>query len=141
MLKDTFYVLPAIRCECRVNNKAPPYLYDQYNITAHYMQNLSVGNVLGRTINCLIEGLNKHRLPRFIIVLLDGDLVAEISNIDRPGISNLIGKAIRWVTRMMEQLLEIKKEDLFNRCTGALAPNEPKIVWIKMIECPSSTRD
>ena len=138
-LQDIFYVLPALRCEARVAKKSPPYLYDQFNISALVMNNRStkLSNVLARFIDCFIEGLNKNRLPRIKVIYPDGDLVQGLTLYNRPGISNEIGKIVHWLSKSFEQLIERKKEEIFLIRSGALAHNEPKTIWVKMLAKPN----
>ena len=140
-LHDIFYVLPAIRHDARISKAAPPYLYNQYNVTALTMTNSMVTNVLDRFLCCFIEGLNKHRLPRILCFYPGTDIVFGLSKKNVPGVSKMIGKAIEWLTLTFEQLLEIKKEDIFSKRRGALHPGEPKLIWVKAIHKPTYSTD
>ena len=130
-----------MRRESRIAKKAHPYLYDQYNVSALTMATSQLSNALEKTINCFIEGMNKHRLPRIIVMMLDGDLAINIDSHNKPGVSNLIGKVVSWLTSSIEQLIEIKKEDLFQKRRGTLTSGEPKIIWIKATERPADSKD
>ena len=105
------------------------------------MANSLISNVLTRVINSLMEGVNKHRLPRFIIMLLDRDILMGIKAENRPGVSKKIGSCISWLTKQIELIINIKKEEIFNKRMGALQPDEPKVIWIKMMERPSASQN
>ena len=59
----------------------PPFIFEYFNIEEFsHPLDLSTKRVVGRILNALIEGLNtRDRLPRFIIVVIDKDI---ISNVD-----------------------------------------------------------
>ena len=76
-LSEIFHTMPAMCRQAKIDkNHLTPYLYDEYNLTAHYTSKMSLlKNTAARSINCLIEVINKHRLPKMIIFIPDKDFV------------------------------------------------------------------
>ena len=81
-----------------------------------------------------MEGVNKHRLPRLIIILINHDLLHGINVVNKSGVSNNIGRCLTRLTKRLDQIVELKKKDMFYKHTGSLSPNEPKFIWIKMLK-------
>ena len=115
-----------------------PYLLNNYQVSAHYEHPLSsTRNTLSRFYNSFVKALNqknKH-LPRMIIVVPDWDILKFIDHYSY-GITNLSGKCLDWLLRNMERAIESRKEQLRRRRAGAVQPNEPKIIWVTMINRP-----
>ena len=78
-----------------------------------------------------MEGINKHRLPRFIIMFLDRDILMGIKAENKPGVSNDIGRCVSWLTKQIETTIETKREEIYYKRMGALVVDEPKIMWTK----------
>ena len=130
-----------MRREAKIAKLQQLYLYDQYNVSAFQIANSQIHNFLARIINSLLEGINKHRLPRFIVMLVDNDLLKGMKSINKPDVSKLIGNCLSWITKQVELIVEIKREEIYSKRIGALQLDEPKIVWIKMLERPNATAD
>ena len=129
-----------MRREAKISKSPQPYLYDQYNVTYYQMANSQLINYLGRLLNSLMEGINKHHLPRHLVFLLDHDLLKGMKATNKPGISRLIGNCLSWLTKQIELIINIKKEEIFSKCMGALQPDEPNVIWIKILEKPNSSQ-
>ena len=140
-LLDLFYVLPSMRREAKLKKSDPPYLYDQYNISAFTMGNSQISNFFTRILSSIVEVVNKNRLPRMIVSVIDMDMTLSIDRFNKPGVSNLIGKGVSWLTHTLEQLIETKKEDIYNIRQGALVSGEPKLVWLRAFWRPNYNQD
>ena len=108
--------------------------------------------VPARLLNALIHALNEphfvndnkalddqHQnfkqapfLPRFIIVIPDWDLVKHIGHY-KYGISLITGRILHWLILEMNEMVEIRRDNLKRSKEGATVATEPKFVWVKMI--------
>ena len=85
-----------------------------------------------------MQAINKyHILPRFVVVMTDWDVLKSI-NFFQYGISKIIGMCLEWIMREMDHAVKVKKEDLRMKKPGAVTSLEPKFIWIKMIDQPST---
>ena len=117
-----------MRREAKVAKKQQPYIYDQYNVSAYQMGNSKVSNFFTRILCSFMEGVNKHRLPRLIIMMIDHDMLKGLKAMNRPGVSNDFGRCIEWLTKKLENIIELKKDDMFYKRAKSLNPNEPKFI-------------
>ena len=86
-----------------------------------------------RIFNSFMKAMNANKLlPRMILMVLDWDLLQFIDHCSY-GISMLCGQVINWLLRNIERTIESCKEELRKRRAGAVLQNEPKIIWVKMI--------
>ena len=139
-LYEWFPTLPAMRREARIAKNSPPYLYDQYNATSFQCSSSSqISNVLLQIVNSFTEAINKHRMPRHIVVLLNTDLMYNITTVNLPGSSNQIAKCLTWLSGFIENSIEAKKEEMFNIRSGSLSPCEPKVIWIAILPFSAET--
>ena len=138
-LNEIYYTLPSIKSEAATSKKKFPYMYDYYNITCFTVNPLStVRSELACYVNALIKALNeKMHLPRFIIITPDADIVDYVCSY-KAGITLLSGSAVNWIANQMIHAIAAKKESLRAAKPGSVAPYEPKIIWVKMLEIPES---
>ena len=114
-LYDIFDTMQRMKEDGKDKAQLMPYIYDFYNVSF------------------IMETLNEETsLPRFILVIPDWDILKYIDHFTF-GISLIAGKCLNWIINNMERAIEAKKEDLRRRKPGAVSPNEPKIVWVKMV--------
>ena len=61
-----------------------PYLLRYYNVMTQYVQSSSIARLApGRILNSLIDLINeKKRLPRFLIVIIDKDILNDVNVFD-----------------------------------------------------------
>ena len=137
---NTFSVFQASRMEASIDRKKPPYLHEYYNV--QFFCQAPFGNIRsteGRIINSLIEALNgKTKLPKYILISVDTDVIQGV--VDRIcdfGFKSVYYQAIDYLTKEINKLLTLRKEDLRSKRTGALSNSiEPKIIWIQAIKRP-----
>ena len=53
----------------------------------------------------------------------------------------MIGKSLQWLVSEINKALECRKDHLRRRKPGAVAPNEPKVHYIKMLDRPKCQPD
>ena len=113
-------------------------MYDQYNLTFFHMANSQVSNILLRLINSFIEGINKHRIPRMVILVLDDDIITGVINEDKPGTSRSLGTALSWILGKFEDIVAAKKKEMSAIRRGSTTSSEPKFIWIKALQRPKA---
>ena len=75
-------------------------------------------NILARLQNALASGLNfkkDTRLPTYIVVILDDDLIF-FMNFQGEGLATLLGSWVEWLTKEFNQLISLRKKQLPDRC-------------------------
>ena len=77
-----------------------------------------------------------NRLLRIIIFPIDDDIITGLVKEDKPGVSKSLGTAVSWFTNRIENILQRKREEMYEICMGSLVHNEPKLMWIKAINRP-----
>ena len=90
----------------------------------------------------MITAFNKReKLPRYIIILLDKDILDAMAPIDKDEtIDNALEKCLMYMARQCDRLIAARKEQLLKKRLGAVN-FEPRIIWIKMILRPAITSD
>ena len=102
-LKDMFLTLQALKHGSTVQRKSPPYIYDMYNLFYFFTSPLNFGNnTLLQINNAFIEAINRRdQLPKFIIIVLDCDLIDMINRFDF-GITAELEQCVKWLAIQME---------------------------------------
>ena len=133
-LLDIFHALQELRIQDHNSTGKIPYIYEFYNVVCLLTKDtIPMRNSFGRMLNGLVKGLsNTDQLPRFLLVIPDGDLLRTI-NFFQYGINMIIGKCLNWLINSIDRALETKKEELRRRHHGSVVAAEPKVIWVKMI--------
>ena len=136
-VSETFPALPELKVVLKEERRPSLYIYDYYNITCHAENQLSANeNTMARLVNAVIKGLNEpHRMPRIILMIVDTDLLTHIKHVGF-GESQVIGSAINWIVRNVENAIESKQDELRKRRPGSLHTGEPKVLWVKTFTHP-----
>ena len=124
--------------------KPPPYIYEYYNLFAFMTYDTRVSrNILTRLLNAMVEGFNRREhLPKYILMILDKNIVeAATAQFQTDfGIKNVLNRWLDWCAKMLDRLIETRKQDLFAKRPGSVVGNETKIIWLKMIDRPHVER-
>ena len=65
----------------------------------------------------------------------DWDLVKNLTDISF-GISIIIERILKWVVKAINRAIQMRKDDLAKIKAGSVVRNEPKIMWVKMVNRP-----
>ena len=135
-LRHSYSALQNLKSEAVVEKKPYPYIYDFFNVTAFYQQSGGQATEsLHKIFNSLIEGLNeKERLPRFIFVIPDRDIILQANHF-KYGMHIILEDVLTWLVKKIEKAIFMQREDLKSKCLGAVG-HDPRIIWIKMIQRP-----
>ena len=91
--------------------------------------------MLARIVNSLLDALSEApRLPRFIIVALDKDLVEEAAvwNPDAAVIKTF-NEITSWLARQLSIYTKRKRLEVAEQTSGAIFGDDPKIIFVKML--------
>ena len=116
------------------NKVVMPYLFEYYNIH-HYTKLDKEGTILSRITNALNDAFIKRpRLPRYIIVLLDKDLLEDV-NVWNPekAVLKALDETVFWLFRMINLMIRRRKLDISERNPGAVFGADPKVIYVKML--------
>ena len=140
-LYENFSTLVELKSEAHIKKIAKPYVYNHFNVTGYVANPLSdISSVLARILNALILRLNDtKRLPRLLTVIPDCDILDYI-DFYTSGKSHVIGTTIEWLVNNIDRAITCKKEDLKHIRPGAVAANEPKVIWVKMLARSANDR-
>ena len=141
-INKMYYVLSEANTERvkKINKKL--YVYDHYNIRCFAPNPLSkIKDVPVHLVNALIHGLNEKLdttgwmpfLPRFLIVVPDWDIVKYIGHY-KFGITVITEGLLHWIISNMVQAVDTHCNYLARVKKGATTYNEPKVIWIKMVD-------
>ena len=137
-LKQTFNAYTVIQEEARKNNKTTcPYLQEYYNVDAFFEMALGdVKTVTGRVVNTLIDTLNrKQKLPRFLVVVLNKDIINDIDVSDNDVAREMIKSTTNWIVKQFEIILHRKRAELLDKKPGAVYTGDPIVIFTHMIRC------
>ena len=87
-------------------NNPRPYLQDYYNVKKFHATSASrVTTATSRILNKLIDALNKNdRMPKYIIFLLDKDIIGDLKSIEYGATKNL-ANIVNWLARQCDILI------------------------------------
>ena len=113
--------------------KPTPFIYEMFNITGYFASYGTHGALC--IINTLIDALNDNdHLPEYLIVVPDKNIMAGNASAYN---SFVLGAILHYIIMQIDKYLARCRQDLVNKCTGSLAVEQTKIVWIWMPKCPN----
>ena len=133
-VSDVFESLQTIRLEDKEAQRRSMYIYDFYNVIGltTNQENRSF-DVMANFMNAVIKGLNKYvHLPRIIVFIPDGDLLRYFDHFTF-GVSAIANICLKNLITNVDRLIQARKDALRLCRPGALAYNEPKLIWVNMM--------
>ena len=114
-------------------------MYDHFNLFYFFTSPLNFGNnTLLRVNNAFIEGINRREhLPKYIIMVLDRDLIDMINRFDF-GISTQLERCVKWLAIQMERTLSARREQLTAMKAGVVTQEQTKFIWVEMFDRPAT---
>ena len=117
-----------------------PFILKYFNVKSYYACNSTEG--LARFTNPLADALNaNHRLPKFIIVIPDKDLLQSTKHKSSFRAARFIGSIIHHLIARYTKLISRREHELEQKFPGAILPyddvhkdNHPKFIWIRMLK-------
>ena len=137
-INQIYYMLPAQNTQNRLAKKNPMFVFDNYTVrsySSHPLKPTKIMQPAARLVNVVIHGLNENRdhLPAIIIMVPDWDLLKNLSKITF-GITIVMEIVIGWVVKAINKAVQTRKDDLTKQKQGTIVYNEPKFLWIKMVD-------
>ena len=84
-------------------------------------------------LNGFIETLNaKDRLPKYIIVLLDRDILLDI-DVFKPDAIRVTKALTDWLVRQLDMLIRRRRSDLLDKKPRAVYTGDPTVIFVRMI--------
>ena len=115
-----------------MERKNPPYIYDQYMFYFFSPRSSQNKNILSRCHSALVEAFNRrYHLPRYIIVVLDKDVIESVNFFDY-GQSTILGHIVHWISKELQNYLSTRSEQLYAKKAGSVYPGT-RVIWVKMI--------
>ena len=139
-LEQNYTALQVLKATNIVWKKELPYLYDYYNVYG-YCQKATTGvrRVIARTLNSVISGLNNRpQLPRFLIIMLDKDLLKDINIHENEEWEDIAKENLKWLTGQIDMHIRCKRLELLDKRPGAVYASDPKIIYVKMLRRPDT---
>ena len=73
-------------------------------------------------------------MPRLVIIIPDWDMLKYMGEENcNYGIGEVSKKLIEWMMCNLNRAVKTRKDELTHIKLGAVVPDEPKFVWVKMI--------
>ena len=108
------------------------YMPKYYNI--HHFTSAIGESVMARVVNATIDGMNKHHhLPRYLIVLLDIDMIHDL-NIYEFGVHKGLALTINWLAKQLDLLMNRKRMQNLEKRPASVQGSNPTIIFVTMIK-------
>ena len=136
-LCENYHALQDLKTDTKMKKVNIPYLYDNYNISAWYMNATAmVRPSIARILNSFIEALNtESHLPAYVFIFPDKDIVKSIG-FCKFRVREIMKQNITWLHKNITKLLVRCREDLKDKRIGAAAPDHTRLIWVKMLPRP-----
>ena len=116
-------------------NYVTPYLLQFFNIKLIQKSDDVTNNLaLSCTLNALIEAVNagNMRLPKYIIVAMDRDILDDI-DVGDPDAERMLPILVTWFVRQINTVLRRKCMDLLEKRPGAISGCLTKVIYVRML--------
>ena len=129
-----------VRLAKRKNKEKPtslPYLEHFYNVQGFYPLRADVNtNGTARILNAVLDALNtEERLPRFLILALDKDIISDFKKLNTSMIKGF-SAVVNFLMQQIEIFIRRKKSQICEKKPGAIgAESDPTVIYIDMIQC------
>ena len=115
------------------NSDISLYIQEFFDVKTLFKGVASSKNALARIINALIEALNTKdvRLLRYLVVVLDKDIINEIYNFDDDS-QKIISNITFWLSKQISVILKRKHVDLLDKKPGS-ANYHTTVIYVRML--------
>ena len=119
VLQDLAQTWDAIKLKSTEKNASyKPYLMQYYNVVNMYKITSGVSKAVARILNALIETINaEQKLPRFLVVIPDKDLLSDINVFDGYA-ACAITNSVDWLVKQIHVVISRKKSELMVKRPG-----------------------
>ena len=114
------------------------YLYENFNICAWYVKQITTVPVIGKIQNALVAALNDFpHLPKYIFIVPDKDIIQDIGHYD-DGVKKAMFDNLNWLTKQIGRCITQHREELKKCKPGSVAAEVPRVIWVSMLARPIS---
>ena len=104
-------------------------MQEYYNVIPFNIAN-AVPRTIARVVNNLVNALNEHdRLPKFILVMLDKDLLMDL-DVFLPTVIADMKQTTNWLVRQIDMIIRRKKAELLDKKPGAVYTGDPRVIFV-----------
>ena len=139
-LKEYHSSLKALKSQAKKKKEEhrtpPPYLMQFYNLKVYYKSSVTAETKAAtRIFNSLLDAVNenKYHLPKFIIVVIDKEIVEDYAEKPYSVAEKFIQEAIEWLTENIKNSVLHKHDALIEKCAGAVCDEMPSIIYTRML--------
>ena len=109
------------------------YLQEFYNLSMHYKP-LAGETTASRIVNNFIDIINeKHLLPRFLMVIIDRDIISDVNLYEDDDPVKTIRQGVDWLVKQISIAIRRKRVELLQRKPGAIYGADPTVVFVRMV--------
>ena len=146
-IMKNFHELVDINREASMDKRNKPYIEQYYNIVPQFPTDSSKPkNVFLRLADTIITVVNEcKRLPRFVIIMLDNDMLKELcrlqSGFTEPAKMDVdIKKSINWLVNFVDRTITPLKTDMYYKKPGSAMAAKPKYIWVKALPANANNK-
>ena len=114
-----------------------PYIRDYYNLHVYHnnkLQTAGTDMAVARVINNLLGAImERKRLPKYLIVILDKDLIQQDVDVFEDDAAEVVQELVRWITRKIDVIFRRRKLDILDKKPGALTGFTPKVIHVRIV--------
>ena len=134
-LRDIYYSFQAMVNRAKSDKRQRrPFLFEYFNTKGFYYASANyMPNATSRILNKLIEALNENdRLPKYIVFLMDKDVVGDLKTFDF-GVTKNLANIVNWLTRQCEIVIRRKQLQIMEKKPGAITEKQPVLIYATML--------
>ena len=136
LLADVFGTFAEIQEELlKRRNKEPQlYLHEYYNVKSFYeLSKNGIQYRATRIVNAVVDAVNQtHRLPHFLIIMPDKDILAEL-DVFNYQVETILRQYVLWMVKQISMVIRRKKAELLDKKPGAIYAGDPVLIFVRMI--------
>ena len=93
------------------------FMEEFFNVKLLFKSHFTTELVSSRILNELIKAINvkDSRLPKYLLVILDGDLIKDITDTRHPDSSSILRMITTWLVKQISNVIHRKRIDLYKK--------------------------
>ena len=136
-LKDIYGEFKAIRFQAKQNEEeTPPFIQEYYNVREFYKPTTAgIKYNMTRMINSLLQAVKERkRLPKYLIIIMDRDIIHDLSDVLDPIAHLVLAEITRWFVRQIDSIMRRKRLDFLEKKPGAFTGFlSTKVIYVRML--------
>ena len=113
----------------------PLFMEEYFNLKPYYQKtSCTVKYASTRMLNSLIEVVaDRHRLPKYLIVIPDKDMLEGDVDVFNPAVSKIIPEIVRWFVRQIDLIIRRWRSDFLVKKPESLTSLSTKMIYVRML--------